>query len=259
MKTEVIKCTDDNIQEIVAEQIKLLGDTADLNHLDVSQVTSIRWLFDESTFNGDISNWDVSRVINMQGLFEAAKFNGDISNWDVSSVTNMKHLFSYSEFNGDISNWDVSSVGNIEKMFQYSKFSGDISAWRGQYWGQDEDKDEDAVSPEQGNVLKTHEESGSNVPNSPPQLTSIVIVALVTMALISLPAALLLFILGGLSIGGFSIGKASLVLILFLWAKILLDSNESIKVKSGKFFNYSSGVLLAYFALEFFEIQPLFS
>jgi len=45
MSKETIKCTNDNIKQIVDEQIKLLGNEADLNHLDVSEVTGMRSMF----------------------------------------------------------------------------------------------------------------------------------------------------------------------------------------------------------------------
>jgi len=85
MSKEIIKCTDVNIKDIVKEQIELLGNEADLNHLDVSNVSS------------------------MSNLFYKSEFNGDISRWNVSSVTDMTEMFGYSEFNQDISKWSVSS------------------------------------------------------------------------------------------------------------------------------------------------------
>ena len=68
-------------------------------------------------FNRDISNWDVSSVTDMSYMFNESNFNGDISNWDVSSVTNMI-ICLIVQINGDISNWDVSSVTNMSHMFE---------------------------------------------------------------------------------------------------------------------------------------------
>ena len=124
-----IIATDENIREIVKSEINRLGDQADLNHVDVSNVTDMTFMFEESKFNGDISKWDVSKVENMAGMFTGSEFNGDISGWDVSNVRNMKGLFYYSQFNGDISNWDVSNVESMLQMFKASKFDGDISQW----------------------------------------------------------------------------------------------------------------------------------
>lgn len=112
----------------------------DLNFVDVSMVTDMSGLFEDSKFNGNISKWDVSKVTNMENMFHNSKFNGDISNWNVSNVVNMKGMFSNDEevifgdseknpFEGNLSNWDVSSVTNMESMFQHSSFNGDISKW----------------------------------------------------------------------------------------------------------------------------------
>jgi len=94
MSKETIKCTDDNIKQIVKEQIELLGNEADLNHLDVSSVTNMSSIF-----------------------FSCSRFTGDISKWVVSNVTDMGEMFSYSDFNGDISSWDVSNVTDMSRMF----------------------------------------------------------------------------------------------------------------------------------------------
>lgn len=118
MNKETIKCTDDNIEDIVEEQIELLGNEADLNHLDTSEVTNMGLMFFmHSQFTGDISKWDVSNVTNMIGTFSLSQFTGDISTWDVSNVTDMGGMFKESQFNGDISKWDVSNVTDIEKIF----------------------------------------------------------------------------------------------------------------------------------------------
>ena len=117
---KTIIATNETIKEIVKSEIKRLGNNADLNHIDVSQVTDMSHLFEESEFDGDISKWDVSNVTNMECMFDSSDFNGDISNWNVSNVTNMEYMFYSSFFDGDISKWHVSSVKSMRGMFALS-------------------------------------------------------------------------------------------------------------------------------------------
>src|SRR5690554_2411525 len=144
---------DGNIKEIVRDEIKRLGNKADLNHIDVSDVTNMEgsfrgldfvgnisnwdvgnvkymsWMFYDSSFNQDISNWDVSNVVVMKAMFYKSPFNKDISGWDVGNVENMSWMFYNSSFNQDISKWDVSNVEHMDAMFFNSKFNQDISNW----------------------------------------------------------------------------------------------------------------------------------
>ena len=105
----------------------------DISGWNVSNVTDMKYMFDECQYtgkNGDISDWKVSNVKDMDGMFADSKYNGDLSKWDVSNVTNMFGVFYNSKFNGDISNWDVSNVKRFDAMFRNSKFNGDISKWQ---------------------------------------------------------------------------------------------------------------------------------
>ena len=86
---KTIIATDETIEDIVNAEIERLGNNADLNHIDVSQVTEMRGLFYGSDFNGDISRWDVSNVKIMVGMFTYSQFCGDISQWNVGNVINM--------------------------------------------------------------------------------------------------------------------------------------------------------------------------
>ena len=100
----------------------------DIGDWDVSNVTSMEWMFAWSDFNQDIGNWDVSNVTNMADMFRCP-FNQDIGDWDVSSVTSMNTMFGGAPFNQDIGNWDVSNVTNMQKMFDESPFNQDIGNW----------------------------------------------------------------------------------------------------------------------------------
>ena len=124
-----IIANDNNINTLVQNALEILGSKADLNFIDVSNVTNMERLFEGSEFNGDISKWDVSNVTNMAIMFDDSQFDGDISKWNVSNVTNMEYMFAYSHFDGDISRWNVSSVTNMSGMFAYSYFNGNISNW----------------------------------------------------------------------------------------------------------------------------------
>ena len=111
-----IIATNKTIRQIVKQEIEKYGNNADLNHIDVSNVTDMHNMFLYSEFNGDISKWDVSNVTAMYYMFFKSKFNGDISNWDVSNVTNMSYMFSHSKFNGDISNWKINKAVDISEI-----------------------------------------------------------------------------------------------------------------------------------------------
>jgi len=137
-----IKATDDNIKQIVKDELDRLGHNADLNHIDVSEVTDMNHLFCCGSFgilnstykdlNPDISKWDVSNVINMDCMFyECNKFNCCISQWDVSKVKDMSGMFKEcKKFNQDLSQWDVSNVKDMQAMFSGCKnFNQDLSWW----------------------------------------------------------------------------------------------------------------------------------
>lgn len=115
-----IKANDDNIREIVEKEISRLGETANLNHIDVSGVKDMSGLFRNLDFNGDIYQWDVFNVTDMSGMFEYSTFDGDISYWDVSNVEDMTDMFNHSKFKGDISHWDVRKVKKHDCCFDGS-------------------------------------------------------------------------------------------------------------------------------------------
>ena len=136
-----IKATNDTIHQIIKDELDRLGHDADLNHIDVSEVTKMNSLFSchdddlGSTYkdlNPDISAWDVSKVEDMEWMFLGCeKFNCDISCWDVGKVENMKWMFYDCEnFNCDISSWYVSNVKDMSCMFfNCKKFNQDLSQW----------------------------------------------------------------------------------------------------------------------------------
>jgi surface protein len=118
-----------HLDYIIQQEMRSHGVYVDLNHLDVSSVTDMSYLFYGKKFKGNISKWDTSNVTQMNAMFWNSSFSGDISCWDTSNVQNMDSMFYNSQFNGDISGWDVSNVRAMHSMFCGAVFSGNLSRW----------------------------------------------------------------------------------------------------------------------------------
>ena len=98
----------DELKNIINNLISKRGDNADLNDIDVSEITDMSELFRYEAFNGNISEWNVSNVTDMTAMFYKSAFNGNLSSWDVSNVKHMSWMFGYSDFdNASINNWNV--------------------------------------------------------------------------------------------------------------------------------------------------------
>jgi surface protein len=129
----------DELKNIIKDILKEEGPDANLNIIDVSDITNMNGLFNIMELgkpieigNIKIDDWNVSNVRIMRNMFlKCAKFNCDISNWDVSKVSDMSGMFyGCKEFNQDISKWNVSKVWNMNAMFAGSEnFNQDISKW----------------------------------------------------------------------------------------------------------------------------------
>ena len=127
-KTIVVKSLDE-LEVLISNEIEKFGVKCDLNHIDVSHITSMSGLFYDSKFNGDISRWDVSNVENMRYMFGKSQFNTDVSKWDVSRVIFADSAFEESRFNQNISKWNTKSLKYAQHMFSGTMFDGDISGW----------------------------------------------------------------------------------------------------------------------------------
>ena len=125
----------DELRAILKERLARNQD-ADLNDIDVSQITDMNNLFqDLKVGNIKIDNWDVSNVTNMRYMFFRC-FEFDpigLENWDVSNVRDMSYMFqSCQVFNSDLSGWDVSNVKYMTFMFWHCyEFKGEgLENWK---------------------------------------------------------------------------------------------------------------------------------
>ena len=130
------------LEDAIAKEIDKNGNDCSLNHIDVSKIDDLSYLFANyktdygynfSDFNGDISDWDTSGVKDMCGMFSKSIFNGDISKWNVGNVENVYDMFYDSKFNGNIDDWEFPAyTKNIDRMFGKSllnKKNNNLPVW----------------------------------------------------------------------------------------------------------------------------------
>ncbi len=102
---------------------------AGISNLCTTRVTDMSGLFggfwEYNPFNTDISFWDVSNVTTMDYMFTFSEYNKPIGIWDVSNVTSMEGMFwGALKFNQDLSAWKVSKVQNC------ANFSEEAPEWQ---------------------------------------------------------------------------------------------------------------------------------
>lgn len=125
----IYKVNNKTINLTIELVIDILGNKANLNWIDTSEVTDMSYLFQFSKFNGQIDKWDVSNVVNMDYMFYGSKFNNDINNWNVNNVITMHSMFCDSKFNKPLNKWNPKNVQDSGFMFYLGNFDQDISNW----------------------------------------------------------------------------------------------------------------------------------
>ena len=145
-KHKIFPTSRKELEDAIAKEIDKNGNECSLNHIDVSKIDDLSYLFagyktdyghNFSEFNGDISEWDVSNVNDMCGMFSKSVFNRDISKWDVRNVENVYDMFYKSKFNGNIDDWEFPEyTKNINRMFGKSllnKKNNNLPIWYKKY------------------------------------------------------------------------------------------------------------------------------
>jgi hypothetical protein len=102
-----------------------------VSNWDVSQITTMKFMFEHSDFNNPLNDWDVSNVTDMERMFYFAEsFDQPLNSWDLTSCTTTRMMFEETPFNQPLNNWDVSNVTRMQRMFRFATiFNQDLSGW----------------------------------------------------------------------------------------------------------------------------------
>jgi len=100
----MVKADNINLHSLILEGIKKYGKEADLNYIDVSEVTDMISAFKDVDFDGDISEWDVRGVVFFSGMFKGSTFNGDLSMWEPVKLHYNYSMFENSPYTGIFNN-----------------------------------------------------------------------------------------------------------------------------------------------------------
>lgn len=123
--------TKEELRAIIEERLKN-DDNADLNDIDVSEITDMSALFFRKfPHNINISEWDVSNVTDMTSMFMYGhEFNANLSKWDVSNVKSMRYMFcDCNKFEAKgLENWKPSKCEDMYNMFK-DTYNANIPSW----------------------------------------------------------------------------------------------------------------------------------
>ena len=124
--------TDKTVNRTVNKALFTLGVNADLNWINVSEVTTLSGTFSRRNCNPDVSRWDTSNVINTNAMCrDNLNFNCPLNDWDMSHVVSMNSMFRNAKsFNQPLDKWDTSHVQYTQYMFQNAEtFNQPLNNW----------------------------------------------------------------------------------------------------------------------------------
>lgn len=112
-----------NLVKMYLTNMKDKDDVLDLNHIDVSSITSFNNLFkDKNIVNVDISSWNTENLETCDSMFEGCinLKEVNISNFNTRKLRSMSKMFKdcieLTDI-GDINYWDISELKNASWAF----------------------------------------------------------------------------------------------------------------------------------------------
>ena len=111
----------DELRSLIKELLEKRGKDADLNDIDVSDITDMSDLFyGLDTYNIDISKWNVSNVEKLSHMFyRCNNFNSDLSKRNVSNVKGMDYIFDGCNSLKNKPSWYHEQFKYIYQKFKY--------------------------------------------------------------------------------------------------------------------------------------------
>lgn len=123
------------------------------SEIDVSYVTNLDGIFKDYTRDSqlffdvdDLSNWNISNVTSMKGLFNNAIIDKDlgINNWNTDKVEDISNAFENVNSNDklDLSNWKLSSLKSYDNAFTNSDIKVEHQPSKEYFLGSEKENEE---------------------------------------------------------------------------------------------------------------------